>query len=287
MTARRTPGVPSLPTGQIVAGSYLRFLRQSRGLTLATVCGLLGLSHTAMRGVESGSRPLTWHQAETLLAGPYRVPEHKREGFARLLHGTASHLENEQPPAHVITDSSTGWQDRLAALQHRADAGRVVDRLFPEFLRTPGYTALLDTAPDPSSPQITYPTSIGAPGTLVVLEESALLSPYGGPAIFAEQLQGLLTAVRLGHIRIRILPLDALDHGEIARVTEIRLPGGTLLYAIPDMCGVTYHSGVPAEERLGEVLRRVTKAALSAAESQTYVQRTLDAALAGAPLRFF
>lgn len=282
MTRRRSWGLPDLPTGQIVAGNYLRHLRESNRFPSATVCRLLGLSHRELNRVESGSRALTRQQAESLLAGPYQVPSASREGFARFLHEAAFNVAHDGR-SQVITDYGPGWLDRLAALEHLAHQGHVLHRHVPEFLQTSAYRAICDV-PDQKDLQLTHPTSIGVPGTMVVLDEAVLLSPYGRPALLAEQLSHLLDAVRLGHIRLRILPLSAPVHGETGQLTEMRLPGETLIYAIADMYGVTYRSGLQEEQRLGDSLRRVTDAALPEAESHTYVQRALDAARAGTPL---
>ncbi|MEE1741160.1 Scr1 family TA system antitoxin-like transcriptional regulator [Streptomyces sp. BE147] len=283
MTGRRGWGLSDLPTGQIVAGAFVQYWRESRRLGIADVRGPVRLSHSEMSRVESGSRPLTPAEADTLLAGPYQVTAPGREGFARLLHEVAFAVKHPAVPVHMVSDSGAGWTDRVAALEHRAIRARVYSqRLIPGFLRTPDYTAHLPLPPDEHA-QITRPASIGE-CTAVVLEEAVLTYPLGGPAVFAGQIQHLIDAVDDRRIQLRIHPVDSDVHGEIEHLTEFVLPDGTWIYAIEDS-HATYHSGLTAERRMGSFLDRVTAAALPEDRSRELLRLALDKTLAGDRLR--
>ncbi|MEV1042348.1 helix-turn-helix transcriptional regulator [Streptomyces sp. NPDC050204] len=286
MTGRLEWGLPDLPTGQIIAGNYLRHLRDSRGLRVADVRGLAGLSHSSMSRTESGARPLSKDEAEALLAGPYKVPEPARRGFARFLYEAAFAVKYpEVLPADRAVDDTTGWPDRLAALEHRATEARVyAQRLVPGFLRTPGYTAKIADTPDPTDLQITRPATIGT-RTTVVLEESVLMRLLGAPLMFAEQVQYLIDAATEQHITVRVLPLDSPVHGEFPEhLAEFVLPNGTRVYAA-ESDQATYYSGLTAERRMGGFLARVTEAALPEDESLERLRLARDMVLGGDRLR--
>ena len=143
---RRTWGLPDLPTAQIVAGNYLRYLRESHGLQVSDVCRLIGVSHSEMTRIESGSRPLTQQQAHTLLAGPYQVSPAARDGFDQYLY------EAPFMPQGVMVDAGVGWPDRLAALEHRAVAGRIyAERLIPGLCGPPATPRASTTSANPVS----------------------------------------------------------------------------------------------------------------------------------------
>lgn len=284
MTGRRDWGLPDLPTGRIIAGNYLRYLRDRAGRSFAGVCGTAGLTHTEMSRIESGSRPLPQKVAETLLAG-YGVGEPGRCGFAGFLHETESAIKYAAAPRDRAFDCGTGWPDRLAALEQRAvDARLCAQRFVPGFLRTPGYTARIADRPDPTGLQITRPSVIGACPT-VVLGEAVLLRPLGAPSAFAAQMQYVLGAVDAQLIRLRILPLDAAAHSEFPeQFGEFVLPDGGRVYAAEGDYA-TYYSGRAAEERLGAILAAVTEAALPEDQSREYLRLTRDKASAGDRLR--
>jgi transcriptional regulator with XRE-family HTH domain len=286
VNGRRDWGLPDLPTGQIIAGNYIRYLRDNRGLTVADVCGLTGLSSTTMSRTESGARPLSQDEAEALLAGPYQVPEPARRGFARCLYETAFAVKyREVQPVHRAVDHTTGWPDRLAALEHRATEACVyAQRLVPGFLRTPAYSARVIDPPDPTDLQITHPATIGT-HTTVVLEESVLMRLLGAPLMFAEQMKYLIGAATEQLITLRVLPLDSAVHGEFPEhLAQFVLPNGTRVYAA-ESDQATYYSGLTAERRMGGFLARVTEAALPEDQSREYLRLARDKALAGDRIR--
>ncbi|MFF3786329.1 Scr1 family TA system antitoxin-like transcriptional regulator [Streptomyces sp. NPDC001933] len=286
MTGRSDWELPDVPTGQIIAGNYVRYLRDNLGLRNADVCGLAGLSHTSMSCTESGARPLSQEEAETLLAGPYQVPESGRRGFARFLSETAFAVRfREVLPLDKAVDHTTGWPDRLAALEHRATKACVyAPRLVPGFLRTPGYSARLIDQPDPTDLQIARPTTIGT-HTTVVLEESVLMRILGAPPMFAEQMQYLIGAAAEQLITLRVLPLDSAVHGDFPeQLAEFVLPSGARVYAA-ESDHATYYSGLTEERRLGGFLARVTEAALPQDASLTRLRLARDKALGGNRLR--
>ncbi|MFF3957467.1 Scr1 family TA system antitoxin-like transcriptional regulator [Streptomyces sp. NPDC001890] len=286
MTGLSNWELPELPTGQIIAGNYVRYLRDNLGLRNADVCGLAGLSHTSMSRTESGARPLSQEEAETLLAGPYQVPESGRRGFARFLSETACAVKHrEMLPLAMAVDHTTGWPDRLAALEHRATKACVyAQRLVPAFLRTPGYSTRIIDQPDPIDLQITRPAAIGT-RTTVVLEESVLMRLLGAPHLFAEQMTYLIGAVAEQLITVRVLPLDSAVHGEFPEhLAEFLLPNGAKVYAA-ESDHATYYSGLTAERRMGGFLARVTEASLSQDESLKRLRLARDKALGGDRLR--
>ncbi|MFI5752333.1 Scr1 family TA system antitoxin-like transcriptional regulator [Streptomyces sp. NPDC051644] len=282
-------GMSDAPTGRVVVGSYLRCLRDANTLSVARVRGRARMSHSDLSRVESGGRALSLSEAANLLVGQYGVSEDDLEGFIRFLSETEWYVKERfpSPYPYVAVDGHQGWEDRLAAVEQRSAAARFFSMwLIPAFLRIPGYpTALIDLRA--GERQILRPESIGASGTMVVLEESVLARASRGPVI-VDQIQHLITAVDQGCIRLRILPLDAQINSLPATLTEYALPDGIALYAIEEAEGTTYHSGLAAESRFGRLLDRAVNTSVTEAKSRELLLHARKAALDGTPpSRFF
>lgn len=214
------------------------------------------------------------------------MPEPARRGFAQYLYETAFAIKyREVEPVDRAVDYTTGWPDRLAALEHRATGACVyAQRLIPGFLRTPGYSARIIDPPDATDLQITHPATIGT-HTTVVLEESVLMRLLGAPLMFAEQMKYLIGAAAEQLITLRVLPLDSAVHGEFPEhLAELVLPSGVRVYAA-ESDGATYYSGLTAEGRMGGFLADVTKAALPEDKSLERLRLAREKALAGDRLR--
>ncbi|MFF8917407.1 Scr1 family TA system antitoxin-like transcriptional regulator [Streptomyces sp. NPDC015032] len=288
MKTRRSLGMADPPTGRVVTGTYLRYLREANKLTAAEVHGRAHMSHSDLSRVESGGRALALSEAAMLLAGRYGISEADFEGVVRFISETEWYVKERfpSPYPYVAVDGHQGWEDRLAAVEQRADAARFFSTwLVPTFLRIPGYPNAL-TGLRAGAHRIPRPEGIGAGGAMVVLEKSVLARAWRGP-VFADQILHLITAVDQGRIRLRILPLDAQLNPLPAALTEYVLPGGMVLYATEEAESTTYQSGLAAESRFGGFLDRAVDASVAEAESRELLLDARKAVLDGTPPSHF
>ncbi|MFE5094645.1 Scr1 family TA system antitoxin-like transcriptional regulator [Streptomyces sp. NPDC056638] len=277
MSTRRTLGMADPPTGRVVTGNYLRYLREDNKLTAAEVRGRVPLSNSAMSRIESAGRAVSASEATALLSA-YGVTEH--EGFIRLVSQTGRQVAADM---YQAADDHQGWSDRLAALEYRAVAASFFNMvLIPRCLQVPEYTAACYVLPNAGN-LVPRPASVGAPGATMVLEASVLARPVGGTAAFADQIQHLIDAVDQGLIRLQVMPMDAQVYAPDVNVTELVLPDGVRLYATEGW-GASYRGGADEEVRMGEFLQRAAAASLPKAESRALLEHNRDAAIKGKPL---
>ncbi|MFD7853377.1 Scr1 family TA system antitoxin-like transcriptional regulator [Streptomyces microflavus] len=273
------------PAGHLVLGTYLRHRRLARGLTAERVSADLAreqgmsLSVPVLSRIESGQRPASEAEAATLL----RTCRCSRtESFSRGRRQLGDTTYATGGPVQLpVVDSVAGWQDRLAAVEHRANRARFYSQfLIPAFLRTDAYAALVeDGLPEP---QIGRPGVLGAGTVPVVILDASLFSrPWGGANLFTAQVQHLLNAMGTGRLDLRILPVDRNVHPPAHQLTEYHLQRGLRPHAAERASGVAYYAGSDNAARLGAHLDRAADQTLGPADSRRHLERARAAASQG------
>ncbi|MFJ6809076.1 Scr1 family TA system antitoxin-like transcriptional regulator [Streptomyces anulatus] len=275
-------GPGPVSAGHLVLGTWLRHLRVECGLTGGQAAaelvrdGAVSLSVPVLSRIETGQRSVNSGEADALLRIYRCGPTESSTRAWRQLGDTTVAVDGQAE--YPVADTVAGWQDRLAAVEHRARRARYYSQfLIPAFLRTDAYAAQVAGAGP--QPQIARPHVVGAStAPLVVLDASLLSRPWGGDDLFNAQVQHLLNAMATGRCDLRVLPTDRDVHLPAHHVTEYHLERGIRLHAVERSDGVTYYGGRENGLWLSDHLDRAAARSLGPGDSRRHLERALTAA---------
>ena len=182
----------------------LRRYRTDQGLSQAAVGRRLDLNRQAVHNYESGIRMLDIEHARKL----------------DRLWRTAGHFERLVTHAGRRHDSD--WFRQFARHEQRARAIRTYEALVvPGLLQTEHYARALLTAGGGTDVEALVTTRMGRkavfdrdppPYLWVLLDETLLSRPVGGPAVMRAQLAYLLEMSALPNVSLRVVPVDVGWH---------------------------------------------------------------------------
>ncbi|MEE1930677.1 Scr1 family TA system antitoxin-like transcriptional regulator [Streptomyces sp. TRM 70351] len=286
--------VPQAPA-RIVAGVYLRGLREAKGVTQQDAARVAGAPVSALSRWERAQSSIPLGALRTLLRHfgvtgehadylalhlppqNYVRREREEQGFAR-----------RAPHDHWADVAGSEAAARYIAVMRMASTIVEFCTLVPAGLRTPAYQAVvLDPADglDPDEPVLGLPPWVhrmewaGGQQRTVLLDEAVLARPLGGPEVLAGQLRhlaDLMSAERAdgGGLVIRVLPLDrALFIHTVSSPAEVTVHGHRLVTNRGISFG--YETGSGAAHIMSAGLREAVSAAYSR-------ERTYDLIVASA-----
>ncbi|MGW6458364.1 Scr1 family TA system antitoxin-like transcriptional regulator [Streptomyces sp. NPDC055078] len=253
----------TIPPGALVAGTYLRHLRQTRRLTLDHVAGLARCSSRTVNLIETG-RTVPAVAVQRLIAAHDVDPEEAQALRA---------LWRWAMPGRRPMDDARGWQARLAACEAAATTITIHSaQSWPPILHTPAATAawwdkwdLLSQSDKAAASTRPLPPGHGKTVTVFASQWWALrrrASPE-----WREQSAHVIALAERGEITVRIVPDHAfvLTQGVQA---ELWFGPGRALH-VEEYAHAAYYSTDPAR---GRPLEQAHKGALSPAESLTRLQ---------------
>lgn len=202
-------------------GRYLREMRNKAGLTVKAAAEGLEWSETKMWRIETGQISLRSLDAEAMCK-LYRVDADTTEALKGLARETKS-----KGWWQAYGDAIPEYFDLYVGLE--AAASRLSwyeQELIPGLLQTEGYARTLITADNPSldeaevdrrvqvrmARQAILRRPIDPPEISVVLNESLLRRPVGGPGVMAEQLNRLVEVSDLPNVSLRVAPFSVGFH---------------------------------------------------------------------------
>ncbi|HEX6470893.1 MAG TPA: DUF5753 domain-containing protein [Streptosporangiaceae bacterium] len=207
--------------------SDLRFFREREGLSLSQMGQIMGCNRHNVSNIEHARDG--WNMNERQAAG--------LDEFLRL-NGHFARLVRFARTAH-----DPEWFAEYA--KHEAKAREICTyrlSLFPGLFQTPEYARELltssrlvtdvEAAVERRMKRQAVLTRPKPPLVWVLLDETVLLRPVGGPAVMRAQLAHLLDAIDLPHVTIRIVPLSAGFHlGLDGSFITLTMQAGELAFA--------------------------------------------------------
>ncbi|MGW6026073.1 helix-turn-helix domain-containing protein [Streptomyces sp. NPDC055099] len=212
----------SAPTvGQVVLGRRLQDLRERAGLKREEAARILRVAPATVRRMEMAEVALKIPYLQLLLKS-YGVGEDEADAFVTL-------AEEANKPGwwQRFHDILPGWFSMYVSLEGAASLIRSYEPHFvPGLLQTEEYArgvmrsgAIGQTNPEDIERYVALRmerqsllTREDAPRVWVVMDETALLRPVGGPEVMREQIDKLLEAVELPHVTLQIAPFAAGPH---------------------------------------------------------------------------
>lgn len=240
---------PAPTVGQVVLGRRLRDLREAAGLKRDEAARSLRVTGATIRRMETAEVALKIPYVQMLLE-LYAVPEREIEAFVAL--AEEANLPGWWQRFHDVLPD---WFSLYVSLEGAAEMIRAYEPHFvPGLLQTEEYArAVFDAGtvgrskPDDIDRHVSLRmarqsllTREDAPHLWVVMDETVLRRPPGGPQVLRGQLDRLIEAARLPHVTLQIAEFDAGPHpGTYGPFTLFRFP----VRELPDMVFSEYVTG--------------------------------------------
>ncbi|WP_367040747.1 helix-turn-helix transcriptional regulator [Streptomyces sp. Je 1-332] len=212
----------SAPTvGQVVLGRRLQDLRERAGLKREEAARILRVAPATVRRMEMAEVALKIPYLQLLLKS-YGVADDEADAFVTL-------AEEANKPGwwQRFHDILPGWFSMYVSLEGAASLIRSYEPHFvPGLLQTEEYArgvmrsgAIGQTRPEDIERYVALRmerqsllTREDAPRVWIVMDETALRRPVGGPDVMREQIDKLLEAVELPQVTLQIAPFSAGPH---------------------------------------------------------------------------
>ncbi|MFI6086504.1 helix-turn-helix domain-containing protein [Streptomyces sp. NPDC051218] len=212
----------SAPTvGQVVLGRRLQDLRERAGLKREEAARILRVAPATVRRMEMAEVALKIPYLQLLLKS-YGVADEEADAFVTL-------AEEANKPGwwQRFHDILPGWFSMYVSLEGAASLIRSYEPHFvPGLLQTEEYArgvmrsgAIGQTRPEDIERYVALRmerqsllTREDAPRVWIVMDETALRRPVGGPDVMREQIDKLLEAVELPQVTLQIAPFAAGPH---------------------------------------------------------------------------
>ncbi|MEU6675316.1 helix-turn-helix transcriptional regulator [Streptomyces sp. NPDC059900] len=272
----------SAPTvGQVVLGRRLQDLRESAGLKREEAARILRVAPATVRRMEMAEVALKIPYLQLLLKS-YGVADDEADAFVTL-------AEEANKPGwwQRFHDILPGWFSMYVSLEGAASLIRSYEPHFvPGLLQTEEYArgvmrsgAIGQTRPEDIERYVALRmerqsllTREDAPRLWVVMDETALRRPVGGPEVMREQIDKLLEAVELPHVTLQIAPFAAGPHpGTFGPFVLFRFA----MAELPDMVYSEYLTGAVYLDARTEVATHLEVMDRMAAQAAT-AQRTKE-----------
>lgn len=212
----------SAPTvGQVVLGRRLLDLRESAGLKREEAARVLRVAPATIRRMETAEVALKIPYLQLLLKA-YGVSDEETEAFVQL-------AEDANRPGwwQRFHEILPGWFSMYVSLEGAATLIRSYEPHFvPGLLQTEDYAravlrsgAIGQTSPEDIEGHVALRmqrqellTRDDAPRLWVVMDETALRRPVGGPEVMRAQIDRLLDATKMPNVTLQVAPFAGGPH---------------------------------------------------------------------------
>ncbi|WP_351230730.1 helix-turn-helix transcriptional regulator [Streptomyces sp. NPDC002133] len=272
----------SAPTvGQVVLGKQLQDLRERAGLKREEAAKVLRVAPATIRRMETAEVALKIPYVQLLLRA-YGIADDEAEGFVQL-------TEEANRPGwwQRFHDVLPGWFSMYVSLEGAASLIRAYEPHFvPGLLQTEDYAravmhsgALGDTSADDIERHVALRmerqallTRSEAPRFWVIVDETVLRRPAGGPKVMRAQIDRLLEATALPNVTLQIAEFATGPHpGTYGPFVLFRFA----VHELPDMVYSEYLTGAVYLDARPEVASHLEVMDRMAAQAAT-AQRTKD-----------
>ncbi|MET9416861.1 helix-turn-helix transcriptional regulator [Streptomyces klenkii] len=219
MAEVRPAGAPTVL--RVVLGKRLHDLREKAGLSYEEAGRALDVTHATVRRMEKAEVGLKLPYVEKLLRVYGVTDATEVEGFLDL-----AREANRPGWWHRFRDVLPEWFSAFVSLEGEANLIRAYEPHYvPGLLQTERYARAVLRAGMPHAPEADIERAVavrrqrqslltreGAPLLWVVMDETVLRRPIGGPDIMREQVSRLAEATTMPNVRLQIMPFAAGPH---------------------------------------------------------------------------
>jgi transcriptional regulator with XRE-family HTH domain len=204
-----------------VLGKRLQDLRENAGLSYERAGRTLDVTHATIRRMEKAEVGLRLPYVEKLLRTYGVTDPEEVEGFLAL-----AREANKPGWWHRFRDVLPAWFNTFVSLEGEANLIRAYEPHYvPGLLQTEDYARAVMSAGMPHAPDSETERNVALrmerqalltrpdpPMLWVVMDETVLRRPIGGPEVMRDQITRLIEATAMPNIRLQIMPFDAGPH---------------------------------------------------------------------------
>ncbi|MGP3926693.1 helix-turn-helix domain-containing protein [Streptomyces sp. 8N616] len=219
MADTRSGGAPTVL--RVVLGKRLQDLRERAGLSYEDAGRALDVTHATIRRMEKAEVGLKIPYVEKLLRTYGVTAQEELEDFLSL-----ARQANRRGWWHRFRDVLPEWFSAFVALEGEANLIRAYEPHYvPGLLQTQAYARAVLRAGKPHAPDDEIERGVAlrierqavltkqdAPLLWVVMDETVMRRPIGGPAVMREQVDRLIEATSMPNVRLQIMPFAAGPH---------------------------------------------------------------------------
>ncbi|MDX3228468.1 helix-turn-helix transcriptional regulator [Streptomyces sp. ME19-01-6] len=219
MADGRAGGAPTVL--RVVLGKRLQDLREKAGLSYERAGRALDVTHATIRRMEKAEVGLRLPYVEKLLRVYGVTDPEEVEGFLSL-----AREANKPGWWHRFRDVLPAWFNTFVSLEGEANLIRAYEPHYvPGLLQTEDYARAVMCAGMPHAldseternvalrmERQSLLTRPNPPMLWVVMDETVLRRPIGGPEVMRDQITRLIEAAAMPNIRLQIMPFDAGPH---------------------------------------------------------------------------
>ncbi|AKG41529.1 helix-turn-helix domain-containing protein [Streptomyces xiamenensis] len=205
----------------MVLGRRLQDLREEAGYTFEEAAAALDVTHATIRRMEKAQVGLKVPYVEKLLRIYGVTTTEEIDGFLNL-----AREANRPGWWHHYRDVLPEWFSAFVSLEAEADQIRAYEPHYvPGLLQTEAYAATVLRSGMPHAPASEIDRLVALrlarqdllqrkqpPLLWVVIDETVLRRPFGGPNVMRAQISRLIEAVSAPHVRLQIMPFSAGPH---------------------------------------------------------------------------
>jgi hypothetical protein len=228
---------------RIILGRQLQTLREKAGMTYEQAADTIYASAWTLRRMEKAEVGLKLNYVKSLLQAYGITDPAEIDAFLQL-----AREANKAGWWHSYTDVLPAWFKVFPGLEQAADLIRGYEpHCVPGLLQTRDYAHALTTAGYPNAtPEQTERrvalrlarqqilTRPQPPHLWVVVDETVLRRPVGGPAVMREQLDQLIDATARPNITLQVLPLAVGAHPAMYGMFQL------LRFPAPELPDIAY-----------------------------------------------
>jgi transcriptional regulator with XRE-family HTH domain len=215
---RRSGGAPTVL--RLVLGKRLRGLREKAGLSYEQAARTLDVTHATIRRMEKAEVGLRIPYVEKLLR-LYEIPESEAEGFLSM-----ARQGNEPGWWRSYRDVLPDWFSAFVSLEGEAVMIRAYEPHYvPGLLQTEEYARAVLRAGMPKASAEVIERAVmlrterqkllarpDPPLLWVVMDETVLRRPVGGPGVMRNQVAALIEAAKKPNVLLQVMPFAAGVH---------------------------------------------------------------------------
>lgn len=273
---------------RVVLGKRLQDLREKAGLSYEDAARTLDVTHATIRRMEKAEAGLKVPYVEKLLHSYGVTDTGEIDDFLALCRDA-----NRPGWWHRYRDVLPEWFSAFVSLEGAAELIRAYEPHYvPGLLQTPDYAhAVLRAGLPGAQPQETARAVAlrmerqalldrdDPPLLWVVMDETVLRRPIGGPGVMRTQIAHLLTAMKRPHVHLQVIPFCAGPHPAMYGPFHIfRFPLRELadVAYVESLVGAGYLENRNDVSAFREALDRMSAQALTTEGTRDFLEQAHD-----------